>query len=36
MGYMRGLKPAQKAKVKKIRATQGIRAAIAAARKLAA
>ena len=36
LGYMRQLKPAQKAKVKKIRATKGIRAAIAAAKRLAA
>jgi hypothetical protein len=36
MGYMRPLKPAQKAKVKKIRAAKGIRAAIAAAKRFAA
>ena len=36
MGYMRGLKPTQKSQVKRIRATKGIRAAIAAARRLAA
>ncbi len=36
LGYMRQLKPAQKAKVKKIRAVKGIRAAIAAAKRLAA
>jgi len=36
MGYMRGLKPTQKSQVKKIRAAKGIRAAIAAARRLAA
>ena len=36
MGTMRGLKPTQKAKVKRIRAQRGIRAAIAAARRLAA
>jgi hypothetical protein len=35
MGYMRALKPAQKAKVKNIRAAKGIRAGIAAARRLA-
>ena len=34
MGHMRGLKPAQKAKIKKIRERKGIRAAIAAARRL--
>jgi len=34
MGTMRGLKPTQRAKIKKIRATKGIRAAIAAAQKL--
>jgi hypothetical protein len=34
MGYMRNLRPQQKAKVKKIRAGKGIRAAIAAAKKL--
>ena len=34
MGTMRGLKPAQRAKVKKIRSVRGIRAAIAAARRL--
>jgi hypothetical protein len=36
MGYMRGLKPRQKSKVKQVRAAKGIRAAIAAARRLAA
>ena len=36
MGTMRGLKPRQRAKVKKIRAEKGIRAAIAAARRMAA
>lgn len=36
MGCMRGLKPTQRSKVKKIRAAKGIRAAIAAARRLAA
>ena len=35
MGYMRGLKTAQKNKVKRVRETKGIRAAIAAARRLA-
>jgi len=34
MGQMRNLKPQHKAKVKKIRAEKGIRAAIAAARRL--
>ena len=34
MGYMRNLKPQQKAKVKKIRTGKGIRAAIAAAKRL--
>lgn len=34
MGHMRYLKPTQKARVKKIRTTKGIRAAIAAAKKL--
>jgi hypothetical protein len=34
MGYMRNLKPAQKARVKKIRESKGIRSAIAAARRL--
>src|SRR5262245_17785629 len=34
MGYMRALKPRQKSKVKKTRETKGIRAAIAAARRL--
>ena len=33
LGHMRPLKPAQKAKVKKIRERKGIRAAIAAARR---
>jgi len=36
LGYMRQLKPTQKAKVKRIRAAKGIRAAIAAAKRLAA
>lgn len=36
MGHMRGLKPTQKAKVKKIKASKGIRAAIAAAKKFGA
>jgi hypothetical protein len=35
MGTMRGLKPRQQARVKKIRAQKGIRAAIAAARRMA-
>lgn len=35
IGTLRGLKPAQKAQVKKIRKKKGIRKAIAAARKLA-
>jgi hypothetical protein len=35
MGTMRGLKPAQRARIKKIRATRGIRAAITAAQRLA-
>ena len=35
MGTMRGLKPAQRVKVKKIRAAKGIKAAIAIATKLA-
>lgn len=35
MGTMRGLKPAQRARIKKIRATKGIRAAISAAQRLA-
>lgn len=34
LGYMRQLKPAQKVKVKKIRAANGIRAAIAVAKDL--
>jgi hypothetical protein len=34
MGYMRNLKPTQKARVKKIREAKGIRSAIAAAKKL--
>ena len=34
MGRLRGLRPRQKAQVKKIRATKGIRAAIAAAKRL--
>lgn len=36
MGTLRGLTPPQKAKVKKIRARKGVRAALAAARRLAA
>src|SRR5437867_10443915 len=35
MGSMRGLKPRQRAQVKKIRAAKGVRAAIAAARRMA-
>ena len=35
MGTMRGLRPRQRAQVKRIRAEKGIRAAIAAARRLA-
>jgi hypothetical protein len=35
MGTMRGLKPAQQTRVKKIRAQKGIRAAIAATRRMA-
>ena len=35
MGTMRGLKPRQRAQVKKIRAAKGVRAAIAAARRMA-
>ncbi len=35
MGYMRQLKPRQKAQVKNIRETRGVRAAIQRARKLA-
>lgn len=35
MGTMRGLKPTQRAQIKKIRATKGIRAAITAAQRLA-
>jgi hypothetical protein len=35
LGYMRGLKPHQKSQVKKIRAAKGVRAAIAAAKRLA-
>ena len=35
MGTMRGLKPRQRAQVKKVRATKGVRAAIAAAKRLA-
>ena len=34
MGTMRGLKPSQRVKVKKIRSAKGIRAAIAAAQRL--
>jgi hypothetical protein len=36
MGYLRGLKPRQKVRVKALRQTKGVRAAIAMARKLAA
>src|SRR5262245_40829825 len=36
MGYLRGLKPPQKARVKKLREAKGVHAAIAEARKLAA
>jgi hypothetical protein len=36
MGYMRGLKPRQKSKVKEVRAAKGIRAAIAAAKRFVA
>ena len=35
MGYLRGLKPRQKARVKALRAAKGIRPAIAAAKRLA-
>lgn len=35
MGTMRGLNPAQQARVKKVREVKGIRAAIAAARRMA-
>ena len=35
MGYVRQLKPRQKARVRRIRETKGVRAAIAKARKLA-
>jgi hypothetical protein len=35
MGYMRGLKPAQKNRVKAVAATKGIAAAVVIARKLA-
>jgi len=34
MGTMRGLRPRQRAQVKKIRAAKGVRAAIAAARRM--
>ena len=34
VGHMRGLAPAQKAKVKRVREAKGIRAAIAAAKRL--
>jgi hypothetical protein len=34
-GTMRGLKPRQRSQVKKIRAAKGVRAAIAAARRMA-
>ncbi len=36
MGYMRQLKPRQKAQVRKIREAEGVRAAIATARRLSA
>src|SRR5262245_19887441 len=36
MGTLRGLSPREKSKVKKVRAAKGLRAAIAAAQKLAA
>jgi len=35
MGTLRGLKPRQRSRVKKVRAAKGIRAAIAAARRMA-
>jgi len=35
MGHMRGLKPTQKKKIKRIKETKGIRAAIAAAKRVA-
>jgi hypothetical protein len=35
MGYLRALKPRQKARVKALRTTKGVRAAITAARTLA-
>ncbi len=35
MGYMRGLKPQQKARVKALAASKGVRAAVALARQLA-
>ena len=35
MGYLRGLKPRQKARVKALRATKGVRPAISFARRLA-
>ena len=35
MGTLRGLKPADKAKIKKIRVQKGLRAALAAARRIA-
>ena len=35
MGYLRGLKPRQKARVKALRAARGVRPAIAFAKKLA-
>jgi hypothetical protein len=35
MGYLRTLKPRQKARVKTLRATKGVRSAISLARKLA-
>lgn len=36
MGYLRQLKPRQKTQVRRIRETEGVRAAIVAAKKLAA
>jgi len=35
MGYLRGLKPRQKARVKAVRAVKGVKPAIAFARRLA-
>jgi len=34
MGYLRGLKPKEKARVKALRARKGVRSAIALARKM--